>query len=155
MGVFTHRLMHRSSQNSRRHFKKPSSTPWRPRQRWRARQCDISGASHTPLPDQRAKVELSEEEVIKKLKRSAWYKALSEKVKNRVNEYPPTKRYRMKTTGRIVTLVSYDQGKNGDCNSVTVDISRQDNPGILFEREVFGVRFDELEPINTLKRQQN
>ena len=58
----------------------------------------------------------------------------------------------MKETGRIVTLVSYDEEKNGDCNSVIVDVSRDDNPHLLFERQVFGVRFEELEPIKTTKR---
>jgi hypothetical protein len=72
---------------------------------------------------------LSEEEVIQQLKRSMWYTALSEKVRERVDAYPPTKKYRMQATGNIVTLVSYDEDKNGECNSVTVDISRADNPG--------------------------
>jgi hypothetical protein len=101
------------------------------------------------------KTQMSEEAVIKKLQQSAWYKALSEKVRKRVDAYPPTKKYRMKTTGRIVTLVSYDEDKNGDCNSVTVDLSRDDNPSLLFEREVFGVEFDELEPINPSENLKN
>jgi hypothetical protein len=101
------------------------------------------------------KTQMSEEAVIKKLQQSAWYKALSEKVRKRVDAYPPTKKYRMKTTGRIVTLVSYDEDKNGDCNSVTVDLSRDDNPRLLFEREVFGVEFDELEPINPSENLKN
>src|SRR5215211_5373947 len=90
------------------------------------------------------KRQLSEAAVIKKLQQSAWYKALSEKVRKRVNAYPPTQRYRMKTTGRIVTLASYDEDKHGDCHTVTVDVSREDNPGIVVERQVFGVAFDEL-----------
>ena len=98
---------------------------------------------------------MSEEQVIKKLKRSAWYKALSEKVRERVDAYPPTKKYRMKATGRIVTLFSYDEDKNGECHTVTVDISREDNPGILLERQVFGVRFDELEPVNASEHRKN
>jgi hypothetical protein len=97
----------------------------------------------------RMKRPMSEEAVIKKLQKSAWYKALSEKVRARVDAYPPTKRYRMKATGRIVTLVSYGEDTNGDCNTVTVEVSREDNPGILFEREVFGVEFDELEVVTT------
>jgi hypothetical protein len=98
---------------------------------------------------------LSEEAVIKKLQRSAWYKALSEKVRARVDAYPPTKKYKVKATGRIVTLVSYDEDKKGDCNTVTVDVSRVDNPGILLERHVFGVRFDELEAVNPLENRKN
>jgi hypothetical protein len=98
---------------------------------------------------------LSEETVIKKLQQSAWYKALSDKVREQVNAYPPTKKYKMKSTGRIVTLVSYDEDKNGDCNTVTVDVSRDDNPELLFEREVFGVEFDELELINPSKNLKN
>jgi hypothetical protein len=97
------------------------------------------------------KRQLSEEAIIKKLHESAWYKALSEKVRERVNAYPPTKKYKMKATGRIVTLVSYDEDKNGDCNTVTVDVSRDDNPSLLFEREVFGVEFDELEVLENRK----
>jgi hypothetical protein len=91
---------------------------------------------------------LSEKAVLEKLKKSEWYKALSEKVRERVNIYPPTKKYKMKATGRIVTLVSYDEDKKGDCNTATVDVSRDDNPSLLVEREVFGVEFDELEPVN-------
>jgi hypothetical protein len=98
---------------------------------------------------------LSEEAVIKKLQQSAWYKALSEKVRERVDAYPPTKKYKMKSTGRIVTLVSYDEDKNGDCNTVTVDVSREDNPGLFMEREVFGVEFDELEPVNPSENLKN
>jgi hypothetical protein len=97
------------------------------------------------------KRQLSEKAVLEKLKRSTWYKALSEKVRERVDAYPPTKKYRMKATGRIVTLVSYDEDKNGDCNTVTVDVSRDDNPGLLFERQVFGVEFNELEPAVFIK----
>jgi hypothetical protein len=98
---------------------------------------------------------LSEEAVIKKLQQSPWYKALSEKVRARVDAYPPTKKYRMKATGRIVTLVSYDEDKNGDCHTATVEVSRDDNPGLRFERQVFGVEFDELEPINPLENLKN
>ncbi len=58
------------------------------------------------------------------------------------------KKYRLKATGRIVTLVSYDEDKHGDCHTVTVEVSRDDNPGLLFERQVFEVEFDELEPVN-------
>jgi hypothetical protein len=57
----------------------------------------------------------------------------------------------MKATGRIVTLVSYDEDNNGDCNTVTVDVSRDDNPSLLFERQVFGVEFDELEALENSK----
>jgi hypothetical protein len=98
---------------------------------------------------------LSEEAVIKKLQQSPWYKALSEKVRARVDAYPPTKKYRMKATGRIVTLVSYDEDKKGNCNTVTVEVSRDENPELLFEREVFGVEFDELEPVNPLENLKN
>jgi hypothetical protein len=101
------------------------------------------------------KRQLTEKAVIEKLKKSAWYKALSDKVRERVDTYPPTKKYRMKTTGRIVTLVSYDEDKNGDCNTATVDVSRDDNPSLLFERQVFGVEFNELEPVNPLENLKN
>jgi hypothetical protein len=98
---------------------------------------------------------LTEEAVIKKLQQSPWYKALSEKVRARVDAYPPTKKYRMKATGRIVTLVSYDEDKKGNCNTVTVEVSRDENPELLFEREVFGVEFDELEPVNPQENLKN
>jgi hypothetical protein len=101
------------------------------------------------------KRQLCEEAVIKKLRKSVWYNALSEKVRKRVDAYPPTKKYKMKSTGRIVTLVSYDEDKNGECNTVTVDVSRDDNPGLLLEREVFGVEFDELEPVNPSENLKN
>ena len=97
------------------------------------------------------KRQVSEEAVIKKLQQSAWYKALSDKVRARVDAYPPTKKYRMKTTGRIITLVSYDEDTNGDCHTATVDVSRDDNPSLLFERQVFGVEFHELEPVTPLE----
>jgi hypothetical protein len=99
--------------------------------------------------------QLSEEAVIKKLQQSPWHKALSEKVRARVDAYPPTKKYRMKATGRIVTLVSYDEDKKGNCNTVTVEVSRDENPELLFERDVFGVEFDELEPVNPQENLKN
>jgi hypothetical protein len=101
------------------------------------------------------KRQLSEAAIIKKLQQSAWYKALSEKVRERVDAYPPTKKYRMKATGRIVTLVSYDEDKNGDCNTVTVEVSQDNNPSLLYERQVFGVEFDELEPVTPLENLKN
>jgi hypothetical protein len=61
----------------------------------------------------------------------------------------------MKSTGRIVTLVSYDEDRNGDCHTATVEVARDDNPGLLFERQVFGVEFDELEPVNPLENLKN
>jgi hypothetical protein len=61
----------------------------------------------------------------------------------------------MKATGRIVTLVSYDEDKNGNCNTVTVEVSRDENPELLFEREVFGVEFDELEAVATSENRKN
>jgi hypothetical protein len=101
------------------------------------------------------KRQVSEEAVLEKLKKSAWFKALSDKVKERVDAYPPTKKYIMKSTGRIVTIVSYDEGKNGDCNTATVEVSRDDNPSLLYERQVFGVEFDELEPVNPPENLKN
>jgi hypothetical protein len=95
---------------------------------------------------------MSEEEVLNKLKKSKWYKELSDVVRKRVDAYPPTKKYRMKQTGRIVTIVSYDEEKNGGCNSVTVDISHDENNRLLFERQVFGVKFEDLEAIKKKNR---
>jgi hypothetical protein len=101
------------------------------------------------------KRQLREEEVIEKLRKSDWYKSLSDAVKKRVDAYPPTKRYKMKETGKIVTIVSYDEEKNGVCNTVTVDISSEDNNFLLFERQVFGVKFEELEEVNTADSHKN
>ncbi len=52
-------------------------------------------------------------------------------------------------------MFSYDEDTNGDCNSVTVDVSREDNPNVLFDRQVFGVEFDELEPVNPSETLKN
>jgi hypothetical protein len=70
-------------------------------------------------------------------------------VRKRMYTYPSTKRYRMKSTGRIATLVSYDEERHGECNTITIDISRNDNNNLLFERQVFGVEFEDLEVVKT------
>ncbi len=53
----------------------------------------------------------------------------------------PWSLYLLKTTGQRVTLVAYAED-----GTVRVDVAACVNPGLLFERTVFGVNPDNLEP---------
>lgn len=78
-----------------------------------------------------------------------WFKSRPKSVKEKVFRYPPGL-YRLRDTNQIALLRSYTENKNGACEECTVNILREHNPNITFERTVFGVPFTELEPIDTI-----
>lgn len=53
----------------------------------------------------------------------------------------PWSLFLLKTTGQRVTIVAY-----GEDGTVRVEVSACVNPGLLFERTVFGIDPDDLEP---------
>ena len=53
--------------------------------------------------------------------------------------HPPDNLYRLTTTDQIVTLASYSED-----GTVRVDVDEEHNPGILMERQVFGIDINDL-----------
>lgn len=74
-----------------------------------------------------------------------WYKSRPAAVQQRIDEYPPGRLYRMRSTGHIVTLYSYAESADGTCTTCCVNVLARYNPGLAFERRVFAVSFDDLE----------
>lgn len=70
----------------------------------------------------------------------AWVESRPDSVKAVARRFVPWALYRLKTTNQIVTIHSYSE--NG---TVTVDITGDHNL-ILFDRQVFGINPDDLEP---------
>lgn len=69
----------------------------------------------------------------------AWVKSRPEVIQNLAQQYPPNKLYRIKETGQRVTLISY-----GEDRTARVNVTGKYNT-VMFDREVFGVPFDDLE----------
>lgn len=68
-----------------------------------------------------------------------WVATRPESVQALCKKLPPDRLYRMKSTGSRVTLVSYAED-----GTVRVNITGEHN-AIMFERQVFGVKADDLE----------
>jgi hypothetical protein len=47
----------------------------------------------------------------------------------------------------IVYLHSYDEGKDGSCDTCTITITKRFNPTCVLDRRVFGVKLDDLEEV--------
>lgn len=73
-----------------------------------------------------------------------WVASRPDVVRKVAEKFEPWSLYRMKNTGNRVTLVSFGEEENGGV-SLTVNISADYN-AITFERQVFGVSPDNLEP---------
>ncbi len=82
---------------------------------------------------------------IEELKASEWFKSRPPAVKKAVEKHPPHLIYRMKSTGHRVRLYSYSE-KDGKCTECQVLVLKDLNPGIIFERRVFGIELDDLMP---------
>lgn len=81
-----------------------------------------------------------------------WYNDLPDVVQKRVHEYPPGNRYLLTSTRHAVRLYSYEEGEDDDgrptCDGCQVLILQEDNGGKLHhDRRVFGIKFEDLEPI--------
>jgi hypothetical protein len=73
-----------------------------------------------------------------------WIASKSEKVKAVAERFDPWSLYRMKSTGHRVILYSFDEQKGGEV-TLTVTVSGDFNT-VFFERNVFGINPDDLEP---------
>jgi hypothetical protein len=81
-----------------------------------------------------------------------WYASLPVVVQERVHEYPPGNRYMLTSTHHVVRLYSYEEGEDDDgcptCDECQVLVLQEDNGGKLHHsRRVFGIKFEDLEPI--------
>lgn len=80
----------------------------------------------------------------------AWQEWVEERpaaVREVAERFPPFQPYRLRETGQIVRVVSFDEEESGAV-SLTVSISPEDNPSraMLFARAVFGIKPESLEP---------
>lgn len=65
-------------------------------------------------------------------------------------QYPPGL-YRLKPTGQKVVLICYSEEDDGSCRTCRVSVSPAYNPECLMPREVFGIEFKDLEPVDILE----
>lgn len=85
-----------------------------------------------------------------KEQRDAWDAWIAERppaIRVVAERIPPWHKYRMRSTGQIVTLAAYEEGDDGSCTTVRVRIDPEDNPdrAMFFARSVFGIAWDDLE----------
>lgn len=74
--------------------------------------------------------------------RQEWDKWLNERpkiIRNLALKYPPDKLYTLKPNGNRVTIVSYCED-----GTMTVFISSKYNDFLIFERQVFGIKPEDL-----------
>lgn len=75
---------------------------------------------------------------------NAWVAERPPNVRAVAERFEPWSLYRMKSTGQRVTVVSFGEGEDGTV-TLTVNITGQFN-FTLFDRQVFGIDPDDLEP---------
>lgn len=76
-----------------------------------------------------------------------WVAERPSKVKDVAEKVFPWKLYKLKTSGHFVTLYSIDEPKDGSEPTLKVDVSREFNQNLEFERRVFGIRLEDLEEV--------
>lgn len=77
-----------------------------------------------------------------------WFDNLPDFVQEKFLEYPPNKLYLMGTHN--VQILSYEETEDETaCDSCTVFVGQVNNPDMIlaFDRQVFGVSFDNLESV--------
>lgn len=83
-----------------------------------------------------------------------WVQERPEPIQKRSREYPPGK-YLNKAYKRgkqVVRIISYSEEEDGSCDTCRVNVLREDNPNLLGpDYEVFGVPFEDLEPLEVLE----
>lgn len=98
-----------------------------------------------------------------------WLKDRPESIRDAVKRKPPHLLYRLVTTGHIVFIMSYVEpdGGSGLCEhckanklpqhahqgdpdnaTVSVGVSARFNQNLIMERRVFGIKLDDLVPLN-------
>lgn len=75
---------------------------------------------------------------------AAWVAARPESVRVVAERFTPWDLYRMKSTGHRVTIASFGEQQDGRV-TLTVSVRAEFN-AIMFERNVFGIDPDDLEP---------
>jgi hypothetical protein len=89
----------------------------------------------------------SAEEVVRYME--AWFRSRPDSVVRRFIESPAGDAlYRMKSTGHLVLIYSYGEAADGSCPSCVVLVLREHNPNVITERRVFGIAFEDLEPVS-------
>lgn len=78
---------------------------------------------------------------------SRWYRSRPPYVKQKIDAYPPNKFYKLKSTGQIVRIASYEERVKGQCTTCKVNVTKRYNPEVIMERTVFWVSFEDLEEI--------
>lgn len=104
----------------------------------------------------------------------AWFESRPPEIQAAITQYPPDRLYRLKSSGHLVVLTSYverrgtwkcaiceagampghqhlDEGS--DKVTVKAAVLRNFNPGLSFERMVFGIPLSDLEDIGPLPGQ--
>lgn len=84
--------------------------------------------------------------ILCELQQPEWDEWLAERpaaIRALANQFPPNKLYRLKSSGHRVTIVSYEEHKNGTVG-FKVHVSPEFN-FVIFERVVFGIPADGLE----------
>ncbi len=83
--------------------------------------------------------------VLEELQESKWFLSRPKKVQEVILKYPPGSKYKLESSGHIVILYSYEEEENGDCEKCSVLVLHEYNPGLLFERKVFGIDLKDLQ----------
>jgi hypothetical protein len=73
-----------------------------------------------------------------------WARTRPPAVRAKVEQYPPDKTYRVKTTGQLAIIKSYSEADDGSCETCTVTAWMEELPEVT-ARSVFGMRFIDLE----------
>lgn len=76
-----------------------------------------------------------------------WLKGRPEAVIKLATKIHPFSLYRIKSSGHIGFPVQYDEPIDGSEPSVLLSLTFDNNPNMLFERNVFGLKENDLEEI--------
>ena len=80
-----------------------------------------------------------------------WFDSRPPHVQQRIREYPPGGFYWLKSSGHVVRLYCYSEDEETQtCDTCQVVVLQEHNPHKLlaFDRRVFGIPFDDLEPLS-------
>lgn len=72
----------------------------------------------------------------------AWVESRPEVIRKMIARFPPDVVYLLKSSGHRVWIYSYSEDE-----TLTVSVLKRYNPRIVFERNVFGIKPEDLEPI--------
>ena len=81
---------------------------------------------------------------------NAWVAERPEKVRLVAERFQPWNLYRLKSSGHDVTIYSFDEPKGDEPITLNVLVLHEYNPGLAFERRVFGIEPDDLELVGEI-----